>query len=194
MLTHSHTHTHLSPLTHISHTLTPHTHAHTCSHTCSHSPHTCSHSPLTHTSHTHLSHTCSHSGCYLGVYAGLGFSQAFFVLFSSFTLAYAGIFASRTLHSRMLKNILRSPMSFFDTTPTGRILNRFSKDIYMIDEVIPRSLQGFLFTLFSVMSIIIVIMIATPIFGVVIIPLGLFYVLVQVRWYVYIYCVTAVVE
>ncbi len=121
-----------------------------------------------------------HSGCYLGVYAGLGFSQAFAVLFSSFTLASAGIFASRTLHSGMLKNILRSPMSFFDTTPTGRILNRFSKDIYMIDEVIPRSLQAFMFTLFSVISTIIVIMIATPLFGVVIVPLGLFYILVQV--------------
>ncbi|XP_064405659.1 multidrug resistance-associated protein 1-like [Halichondria panicea] len=128
---------------------------------------------------------CDHPdvGCYLGVYAGVGISQALFVLIASFTLAIAGILASRTLHTGMLKNVLRSPMSFFDTTPLGRILNRFSKDIYMIDDVIPRSLRSFLFTLFSVISTIIVIMIATPTFGVVIIPLGIFYLLVQ-RFYV----------
>ena len=114
------------------------------------------------------------------MYAGLGFSQSLFVLAGSFSLAFAGVFASRTLHSRMLKNILRSPMSFFDTTPLGRVLNRFSKDIYTIDEVIPRSLRAFLVTLFSVISTLIVIMIATPTFCIVIIPLTVFYILVQV--------------
>ena len=63
----------------------------------------------------------------LGVYATLGMGQAVLVLLSSFCLAIGGIFGSRTLHDNMLANILRSPMSFFDTTPLGRILNRFSK-------------------------------------------------------------------
>ena len=122
----------------------------------------------------------THSGCYLGIYAGIGLFQVTFILFASFTLALAGIFASRTLHTGMLKNILRSPMSFFDTTPLGRILNRFSKDIYTIDEVIPLSLRDFLFSLFSVLSTVIVVMIATPTFGIVILPLGVFYFLIQV--------------
>ena len=80
----------------------------------------------------------------------------------------------------MLANIMRSPMSFFDTTPLGRILNRFSKDIYLIDEVVPRSIRSFIWTFLSVLSTIIVIVIATPIFAVVIVPLGIFYFLVQV--------------
>ena len=80
----------------------------------------------------------------------------------------------------MLKNILRSPMSFFDTTPLGRVLNRFSKDIYMIDEVIPFSARAFLVTFFTVLSSLIVIIVTTPIFIIAIIPLGIFYYLVQV--------------
>ena len=127
-------------------------------------------------------HTCNlYSGCYLGVYSGLGAAQALLILFGAFSLALAAIFASRTLHSMITKNILRSPMTFFDTTPLGRVLNRFSKDIYIIDEVIPQSVRSFLFTFFSVLNTLIVIIIATPTFVVAIVPLGIFYFLVQVR-------------
>ena len=136
---------------------------------------------LSHT-HTHT-HTLTCSGCYLGIYAIFSAGQVAFVLFAAFSLAIASIFASRTLHSRMLKNILRSPMSFFDTTPLGRILNRFSKDIYTIDEVIPRSIRSFLYTSLRVISTLIVIVIATPTFTIVIIPLGIFYLFVQVNIY-----------
>jgi len=37
--------------------------------------------------------------------------------------------AATKLHGKMLSNILLSPMAFFDTTPLGRVLNRFSKDM-----------------------------------------------------------------
>ena len=74
-------------------------------------------------------------------------------------------------------------MSFFDTTPLGRVLNRFSKDIYVIDELIPRVLSSFLATLFAVISTILVIIIVTPTFTIIIIPLGIFYLLVQVNTY-----------
>ena len=67
------------------------------------------------------------SGEDLGVYAVLGIGQAVLVLFGAFSLAIGGIIGSRRLHNDMLGAILRSPMSFFDTTPLGRILNRFSK-------------------------------------------------------------------
>lgn len=135
---------------------------------------------ILHHSFLYLIYTHKHSGKFLGIYAGLGTAQAFFILLASIALAVASILASKKIHNIMLGNILRSPMVFFDTTPLGRILNRFSRDIYMIDEAIPRSVRGFIVTLFSVVSTIIVILIATPIFATVILPLGIFYALIQV--------------
>lgn len=50
-----------------------------------------------------------------------------FVFVGTLLLANASINASRILHSRLLNNIMRVPMLFFDTTPTGRVVNRFAK-------------------------------------------------------------------
>lgn len=46
--------------------------------------------------------------------------------------------ASKTLHDRMFSSILHAPMRFFDLNPSGRILNRFSRDMGLIDEIMPR--------------------------------------------------------
>ncbi|KAF2905534.1 hypothetical protein ILUMI_00648 [Ignelater luminosus] len=46
--------------------------------------------------------------------------------------------ASRNLHNKMFISLLHAPMRFFDINPSGRILNRFSRDIGMIDEILPR--------------------------------------------------------
>ncbi|XP_051576098.1 ATP-binding cassette sub-family C member 12-like isoform X2 [Myxocyprinus asiaticus] len=52
--------------------------------------------------------------------------------------------ASSKLHDTMFKRILGSPMSFFDTTPTGRMVNRFSKDQDEVDAVLPFNMENFL--------------------------------------------------
>uniref|UniRef100_A0A670IZ84 ATP binding cassette subfamily C member 3 n=1 Tax=Podarcis muralis TaxID=64176 RepID=A0A670IZ84_PODMU len=119
----------------------------------------------------------------VGVYAALGLLQGVFVLISSFTLAMGGIRAARTLHSGLLENKLHTPQSFYDTTPIGRIINRFSKDIYVIDEVIPPTILMFLGTFFVSVSTMIVIIASTPLFAVVIIPLAILYFFAQ-RFYV----------
>ncbi|KAK1162182.1 canalicular multispecific organic anion transporter 2-like isoform X1 [Acipenser oxyrinchus oxyrinchus] len=119
----------------------------------------------------------------LGVYAALGLSQGVLVMISSFTLALGGIGAARTLHSGLLENKFCTPQAFFDTTPLGRIINRFSKDIYVIDEVIPPTILMFLSTFFSSATTMIVIIASTPLFAVVIVPLAIAYFFVQ-RFYV----------
>ena len=48
--------------------------------------------------------------------------------------------ASRNLHNLMFSCLLKAPMLFFDTHPSGRILNRFSKDVGAVDEVLPRTM------------------------------------------------------
>jgi len=55
----------------------------------------------------------------LEVYAALGLGQTIFILIATITLNLACLKGSRTLHEQMLDNVIRSPMSFFDTTPIG---------------------------------------------------------------------------
>ncbi|KAK2866207.1 hypothetical protein Q7C36_002263 [Tachysurus vachellii] len=119
----------------------------------------------------------------VGVYAALGITQGLLVMSYSFTLALGKIQAARKLHQGLLDNKFHTPQSFFDTTPIGRIINRFSKDIYVIDESLPSTILMFLGTFFTSLSTVIVIISSTPFFAVVIGPLAVIYVFVQ-RFYV----------
>jgi ATP-binding cassette subfamily C (CFTR/MRP) protein 1 len=65
---------------------------------------------------------------YMGIYAFLGVAQSI----ASFLMGLAGVYigynASKTLFTEAATGVLHAPMSFFDTTPLGRIMNRFSKE------------------------------------------------------------------
>lgn len=96
-------------------------------------------------------------------------------------VSIGGIFASRHLHLDLLRNVLRSPMSFFERTPSGNLVNRFSKELDTVDSMIPQVIKMFMGSLFSVIGAVIIILLATPIAAVVIPPLGLVYFFVQVN-------------
>ncbi len=140
---------------------------------------------------------------YLSVYGVLGLLQSVFIMIATVLLSIGTLNAASKLHENMLSRILRSPMSFFDTTPLGRILNRFSKDIdigkhcnnivkdiifttsfiLLADVTIPAILRGLIGQLLGVIGTIIIICFANPLFIAVIIPLaGIFYFLQ--KWYI----------
>ncbi|XP_041645026.1 canalicular multispecific organic anion transporter 1 [Cheilinus undulatus] len=119
----------------------------------------------------------------VGVFGALGIAQGLFVFLGTLLLANASVNASRILHSRLLNNILRVPMLFFDTTPIGRVVNRFAKDIFTVDEAIPQSFRSWILCLLGVLGTLFVICLATPFFTIIIIPLALVYFFVQ-RFYV----------
>ncbi|KAK5166126.1 ATP-binding cassette glutathione S-conjugate transporter ycf1 [Saxophila tyrrhenica] len=120
---------------------------------------------------------------YLGIYFAFGVGSAALVVVQTLILwIFCSIEASRKLHERMAFAIFRSPMVFFETTPSGRILNRFSSDIYRIDEVLAYDSRTFnmLFTNASrAFFTLAVISASTPVFIAVIIPLGALYLWIQ---------------
>ena len=84
--------------------------------------------------------------------------------------------ASRNIHKRLLDNIMRGPMKFFDTVPTGRILNRFTSDLDTIDQMIPAEILDFTWCFIESIVVILLICVTTPYFIAVIIPLmGVYY-------------------
>ena len=101
---------------------------------------------------------------YLGVYGGLGIAQALSAVIGSLFLYLSTLQGSKRLHNNMLTNILKSPMSFFDTTPQGRIINRFSKDVDVLDSAMPMILRGWITCLLAVISTFVVITYTTPVF------------------------------
>uniref|UniRef100_A0A4W5KZC6 ABC-type glutathione-S-conjugate transporter n=1 Tax=Hucho hucho TaxID=62062 RepID=A0A4W5KZC6_9TELE len=119
----------------------------------------------------------------IGVFGALGVAQGLFVFMGTLLLANGSINASRILHTRLLNNILRVPMMFFDTTPSGRVVNRFAKDIFTVDEAIPQSFRSWIMCFLGVLGTLFVICLATPIFTAIIIPLAVVYYFVQ-RFYV----------
>jgi ATP-binding cassette subfamily C (CFTR/MRP) protein 1 len=116
---------------------------------------------------------------YLGIYVLFAMLAGVMVLVNAFLLIKGGINASTKIHNTMLLRVLRSPCSFFDTTPLGRILNRFSKDINAIDDSLPSTLSWAMRTTFGVVSPILVIAIVTPFFLTLLLPLSFIYKHVQ---------------
>lgn len=72
------------------------------------------------------------------IYSGLIVAAIVITLARALLFFKIAMKASKRLHSKMFHALLKAPMRFFDTNPSGRVLNRFSKDMGAIDEILPR--------------------------------------------------------
>ncbi|CCH58178.1 hypothetical protein TBLA_0A03800 [Henningerozyma blattae CBS 6284] len=121
-----------------------------------------------------------HAGRYLGIYFALGFSSALSQLLQTVILwVFCTIHGSKILHSQMLASVLRAPMSFFETTPIGRILNRFSNDMYKVDELLGRTFSQFFSNAVKVTFTLVVICVSTWQFIFFIVPMSFLYIYYQ---------------
>ncbi|KAM5169906.1 ATP-binding cassette sub-family C member 9 [Mantella aurantiaca] len=100
-------------------------------------------------------------------------------LITSLTVEWMGLTAARNLHNNLLKKIILAPIRFFDTTPLGLILNRFSADTNIIDQHIPPTLESLTRSTLLCLSAIGVISYANPFFLIALIPLGVAFHLIQ---------------
>ncbi|KAI9884586.1 MAG: hypothetical protein M1823_003635 [Watsoniomyces obsoletus] len=110
-------------------------------------------------------------GQYIGVYAGLGVLQALLMFFFAISLTMLGTTASKVMMNRAMKRVLHAPMSFFDTTPLGRITNRFSKDVDIMDNNLTDSMRMYFFTLSMIISVFILIIVFFHYFAIALGPL-----------------------
>ncbi|KAB0798127.1 hypothetical protein PPYR_09120 [Photinus pyralis] len=99
---------------------------------------------------------------YIYIYTGLILLTIFLTILRSMLFFKICMNASKGLHNTMFGNVLKATMRFFDTNPSGRILNRFSKDMGAIDEILPKALIDAI-QIFAVMfGIVALVFLVTP--------------------------------
>ncbi len=116
---------------------------------------------------------------FFGGYVGLNVSYLVFKTLASTALFLGALKASKRLIQRMLRNIVNAPFRFFDVTPLGRIMNRFSGDVDTIDTRLISSFTLFMFSSMTLLSAVVVNVIVTPIFIVFCVPIAIIYFFLQ---------------
>lgn len=112
---------------------------------------------------------------YLTVYSCIAVANTIFTAIRAFLFAYGTICAARAIHNRLLKRVLKATVTFFDTTPMGRVLNRFSSDLYTVDDSMPFVLNILLATAFNLLGVLVVISYGLPWVLLLLLPLAVFY-------------------
>ncbi|KAJ2439301.1 hypothetical protein GGF42_007999, partial [Coemansia sp. RSA 2424] len=124
---------------------------------------------------------------FMWIYALLGGLQFLWFGFFAMLLVASVYMCSKALHGKALQRVLRAPMAFFDTTPLGRILNRFTRDIDSLDLALCDFFRQFYQNIARSIGSFVSISILVPIFLAPLIPL------VAISWVlIYVYLRTSV--
>ncbi|ANB12997.1 ATP-binding cassette glutathione S-conjugate transporter YCF1 [Sugiyamaella lignohabitans] len=117
---------------------------------------------------------------YLSVYMILGATYTIFNVIGIYlVMCVVGIKAACSIHDKMAKKVLSSPMSFFETTPLGQILNRFTSDVSELDDMISWTLLSFCSMIARLAFAMLIIFFSTPFVLVAAAPLTLLYLYYQ---------------
>uniref|UniRef100_A0A8D2L3E2 Uncharacterized protein n=1 Tax=Varanus komodoensis TaxID=61221 RepID=A0A8D2L3E2_VARKO len=119
----------------------------------------------------------------LSIYGLLGFIQGLLVCCGAYVLTRGSLCASRALHHQMLDSVLHLPLRYFETNPLGQIINRFTKDMFIVDIRFHYYLRTWLNCTLDVLGTILVIVFVSPLFILVVVPLGYLYFTIQ-RYYI----------
>ncbi|KAI8921698.1 hypothetical protein BC831DRAFT_515070 [Entophlyctis helioformis] len=99
---------------------------------------------------------------YIIVYGLISLVELFALIFKFTVQFWGGMMASRTMHTKLIQAVLGSPLLFFEKTPVGRIINRFSKDLADIDTTVIFTVTGFFSLVFGAVLRIALVAFVTP--------------------------------
>ncbi|CAH6721669.1 oligomycin resistance ATP-dependent permease Yor1p [[Candida] jaroonii] len=118
------------------------------------------------------------NGFYIGIYVMFTILSFIFVTLQFTVLGYSTNQASKQLNLLAIEKVLYSPMAFLDTTPMGRILNRFTKDTDVLDNELGDQLRFFSFVVANVIGVLILCIIYLPWFAIAIPPVAIIFYLI----------------
>lgn len=113
------------------------------------------------------------------VYGILSFLTLFIVYFYTLIWSQQGIQAGKLFHDRALKSLMNTEIRFFDSTPVGRILQRFSRDVESVDVHLQWTFESTVRSLVNVVVSFLLILIALPISFVTLAPMVIYYFFLQ---------------
>ncbi|KAL6300347.1 multidrug resistance-associated ABC transporter [Sparassis latifolia] len=123
-----------------------------------------------------------HQGDYIAVYTAFGVASSIFAFLLSVAFTVATLFASLNLFKSALKAVLASPVSFYDTTPMGRIMSRLSNDQDTLDTEVSMTAFQLLYTFSSVIGTVALVFYTFPYLGLIFVPLTIFYYLAAIYY------------
>ncbi|KAH7103875.1 ATP-dependent bile acid permease [Auriculariales sp. MPI-PUGE-AT-0066] len=112
---------------------------------------------------------------YIALYAAVGSGQVIVSFFTAFSVCLASLKAAKTLFDGALDHVMRSPVAFFDTTPLGRIVNRLTKDVNVIDKELSFILFNLLTGVASIFGTVALVFYTFAYLGILFAPLSIIY-------------------
>lgn len=113
---------------------------------------------------------------YIAIYVVLGVSQALLTFAFSLVVTLISTISSKRIMNRAITRVLRAPMFFFDTTPLGRITNRFSRDVDVMDNELSEAIRVYCMTLVMILAVFCLIIAYFPFFIIALVPLSIFFI------------------